>query len=58
MLDFAAATTLIETRLREEAIRDRLAGIVAQSRRDSAIAVLTRRLPFVYSGTLPKSENE
>jgi peptidyl-prolyl cis-trans isomerase C len=58
MLDLAAATPLIETRLREEAIRNRLGSVVAQSRRDSNIAVLTRRLPFRYSGTLPKAEDE
>lgn len=58
MLDLNAAMPLIETRLREEAIRDRLGSVVAQSRRDANIAVLTRRLPFRYSGTLPKAEDE
>lgn len=57
-LDLVAATPLIEARLREEAIRTRLAKVVAESRRDANIAVLTRRLPFRYSGTLPKAENE
>jgi parvulin-like peptidyl-prolyl isomerase len=57
-LGVAQAEPLIRTRLREEAIRNRLAQIVAQSRRDLNIAVLTRRLPFRYSGTLPKAEDE
>jgi len=57
-LSLAQAEPLIRTRLREEAIRNRLSQIVAQSRRDLNIAVLTRRLPFRYSGTLPKAENE
>ena len=58
MLDLAEAAPLIQTRLREEAIRQRLAKLVAQSRRDSSLAILTRRLPFHYSGTLPKSVDE
>jgi peptidyl-prolyl cis-trans isomerase C len=58
MLDLAEAAPVIQTRLREEAIRQRLAKLVAQSRRDSNLAILTRRLPFRYSGTLPKSDDE
>jgi parvulin-like peptidyl-prolyl isomerase len=58
MLDVEAAAPLIQTRLREEALRDRLAQLVASSRREMTIAVLTRRLPFRYSGTLPRSEDE
>ena len=58
MLDLQAAAPLIRTRLREEAIRDRLAQLVTASRRDMNIAVLTRRLPFPYSGALPKAEAE
>jgi len=57
-LDLAEAAPLIQTRLREDAIRQRLAKLVAQSRRDSNLAILTRRLPFRYSGTLPKSDDE
>jgi parvulin-like peptidyl-prolyl isomerase len=58
MLDLQAATPLIVTRIREERIRERLSQIVSSSRREMTIAVLTRRLPFRYSGTLPKSEDE
>jgi hypothetical protein len=57
-LDVAAATPIILARLREEAIRERLAQLVATSRREMPIAVLTRRLPFHYSGSLPRAEDE
>jgi len=58
MLDLQAAAPIIVTRLREQAVRDRIDQIVAQSKREMTIAVLTRRLPFAYSGGLPKSEDE
>ncbi|HYI08402.1 MAG TPA: peptidyl-prolyl cis-trans isomerase [Thermoanaerobaculia bacterium] len=58
MLDLQAAAPLIQTRLREEAIRERLGQIVGRSRRDMNIAILTRRLPFRYSGTLPQAQDE
>ncbi|HYC58188.1 MAG TPA: peptidyl-prolyl cis-trans isomerase [Thermoanaerobaculia bacterium] len=58
VLDVQAATPIILTRLREDAVRERLSQIVARSRREMNIAILTRRLPFRYSGTLPKSEDE
>ena len=57
-LDVQAATPLIVARLREEALRERLAQLVASSRREVNIAVLTRRLPFRYSGALPRAEAE
>lgn len=57
-LDPAAAAPLIRVRLKEEAIRQRLSQIVTKSREDMKIAVLTRRLPFKYSGSFPKSEAE
>jgi parvulin-like peptidyl-prolyl isomerase len=58
MLDLQSATPIILTRLREEAIRERLNEIKARSRREMNIAILTRRLPFRYSGGLPKAEDE
>lgn len=57
-LDVQAATPLIQARLREDAVRERMAQLVASSRREMTIAVLTRRLPFNYSGALPKAEDE
>jgi peptidyl-prolyl cis-trans isomerase C len=57
-IDLPTAAPVIRQKLREDTVRDRLAQLVAKSRADMQIAVLTRRLPFKYSGTLPKSENE
>jgi peptidyl-prolyl cis-trans isomerase C len=57
-IDLQTAAPVIRQRLREEAIRQRMAELVTKSRGDMQIAVLTRRLPFRYAGTLPKSENE
>jgi peptidyl-prolyl cis-trans isomerase C len=57
-LSVEAAAPLIVARLREEAVRNRLQKLTTASRRDMTVAVLTRRLPFAYSGSLPKSEDE
>lgn len=57
-LDVNAAAPLIRARLKEETIREEIAKIVSSSRREMNIAVLTRRLPFDYSGSLPKAEDE
>jgi len=53
-----AATPVIRERLKEDEIRQSMAEPVAKARKDMQIAVLTKRLPFRYTGTLPKSENE
>ena len=58
VVDLATAEPVIRQRLREDAIRDRMAQLVSQARKDLAIAVLTKRLPFRYSGTLPTAANE
>lgn len=58
VVDVATAAPGIRERLRDDQIRERLAQLVRDSRKDMNIAVLTKRLPFKYSGTLPKSENE
>jgi len=57
-IDLQTAAPVIRQRLREDAIREHMAQLVTKSRGDMQIAVLTRRLPFRYAGTLPKSENE
>ena len=57
-IDLQSAAPLIRTRMREEAIRDRVAQIVKRSRGEMNVAVLTRRLPVPYSGALPKAEDE
>lgn len=58
MADLATASPVISRRLRDEAIREGMAELVKKAKSDTQIAVLTRRLPFRYSGTLPKNENE
>ena len=57
-LSLDAAAPAIRARLREDAVRARTDQLVGRARRDSQTAVLTKRLPFRYSGTLPTSENE
>jgi len=57
-IDLQTAAPVIRERIREEAIRDQIAQTVSKSRGEIQIAVLTKRLPFKYTGTLPKSENE
>lgn len=52
------AAPVIQARLKEDAIREQLAQVVARSRQDMRIAVLTRRLPFRYSGSLRKETAE
>jgi hypothetical protein len=58
IVDLATAAQVIRQRIREEGIRERMAQLVSQARRDLQIAVLTKRLPFRYSGTLPTAANE
>lgn len=58
VVDLATAEPVIRQRLREDAIRDHMARLVSQARKDLNIAVLTKRLPFRYSGTLPTAANE
>ena len=57
-LALEAAAPIIQARIREDAVRERLSQLVGTSRREMQIAVLTRRLPFRYSGTLPRAEDE
>ncbi|HUP50237.1 MAG TPA: peptidyl-prolyl cis-trans isomerase [Thermoanaerobaculia bacterium] len=58
VLSLEGAAPAIRARLRDDAVRDHMAQLGARARREMPIAVLTKRLPFRYSGTLPKSENE
>jgi peptidyl-prolyl cis-trans isomerase C len=57
-IDLVTAAPVIRERLRDDAIREKISGLVTRSRTDMQIAVLTKRLPFRYTGTLPKSDNE
>jgi parvulin-like peptidyl-prolyl isomerase len=58
MLDVHAAAPLIQARLKDDALREHMVQLVAKTRKEMQIAVLTRRLPFHYSGSLPKAEDE
>ncbi len=58
VIDLPTAAPVIRARLRDEGIRERIAQIVARARGEMTIAILTKRLPFRYTGTFPKSENE
>ncbi len=57
-VDLGTAEPVIRQRIREDQIRDRMTKLVAEARRELQIAVLTKRLPFRYSGTLPTAANE
>ncbi len=58
MIDVQSAAPVIRDKLKDEEVRGRIAELVGKARKEMQIAVLTKRLPFRYSGGLPKSENE
>jgi hypothetical protein len=58
VIDVTTAAPVIREKLRDDAVREQIAQTVARARSEMPIAVLTKRLPFRYSGTFPKSENE
>jgi hypothetical protein len=58
VIDVVTAAPVIREKLRDDAIREQIAQTVARARGEMPIAILTKRLPFRYSGTFPKSENE
>lgn len=58
MLDLEMAAPLIRARLKEETLDREMAKAVRLARKEIPVTVLTKRLPFVYSGALPKSETE
>jgi parvulin-like peptidyl-prolyl isomerase len=58
VVDLQRAAPVIRERLKDEQVRNRIAEVVSRARKEMQIAVLTKRLPFRYSGGLPKSENE
>jgi peptidyl-prolyl cis-trans isomerase C len=57
-LDAETAAPLIRVRMKEDAIRERMAQLVASSRQQMQIDVLTRRLPFRYTGALRTTTDE
>jgi parvulin-like peptidyl-prolyl isomerase len=58
VLTVEAAAPIIRARMKEEAVRARMDQLAARARRETPVAVLTKRLPFRYSGALAVSENE
>ena len=58
VIDVQTATPAIRERLKEEEVRNRIADLVGKAKRELQVTILTKRLPFRYSGALPKSENE
>jgi parvulin-like peptidyl-prolyl isomerase len=58
VIDLATASPVIRERLKDDAIRERMSQLVGRARTELPIAVLTKRLPFKYTGGFPKSENE
>lgn len=57
-IDLPTATPVIRQKLLEDAVREHMAQLVQKSRNELQAVVLTRRLPFRYTGTLPKADNE
>ena len=58
VIDLATASPVIRERLKDDSLRERMAQLVGRARSDLSVAVLTKRLPFKYTGGFPKSENE
>ncbi|HSY51430.1 MAG TPA: peptidyl-prolyl cis-trans isomerase [Thermoanaerobaculia bacterium] len=58
VIDMQTAAPVIRERLKDDAIRERMAQLTARARSELPVAVLTKRLPFKYTGGFPKSENE
>ena len=58
VIDLQTAEPVIRERLKDDAIRQRMAQLVAKARSELQVAVLTKRLPFKYTGGFSKSENE
>ncbi len=58
VVDLQTAAPVIREKMKDEVLRQRIAAAVRKARGELPVAVLTRRLPFRYSGTLPKNENE
>lgn len=58
VIDLNTAAPVIREKLKEDALRQRITQLVQKARGEMSMAVLTRRLPFAYTGVLPKSEKE
>jgi parvulin-like peptidyl-prolyl isomerase len=58
VIDLQTAAPVISERLKDEEIRNGMAQLLARARNEMNVAVLTKRLPFKYTGSFRKSENE
>ncbi len=58
VIDLVTASPVVRERLKDDAVREQMAQLVARARSEMPVAVLTKRLPFKYTGGFPKSENE
>jgi peptidyl-prolyl cis-trans isomerase C len=58
VIDLQTAAPVVRERLKDDAIRERMAQLTARARSELPVTVLTKRLPFKYTGGFPKSENE
>lgn len=58
MVELQMAAPVIRQRMKEDAIRERMAQLVAESRKEMQVAVLTKRIPFKYSGSLQVAADE
>src|SRR5207245_8426691 len=57
-VDLQTAAPVIRDKLKDEQVKNRIAELVSKARGEMTVAVMTKRLPFRYSGALPKSDNE
>jgi peptidyl-prolyl cis-trans isomerase C len=58
VIDLQTAAPVVRERLKDDAIRERMAQLTARARSELPVTVLTKRLPFKYTGGFSKSENE
>lgn len=57
-LDFPAAAPLIRTRIQEDTLSREMSRVVSEAREELKVTILTKRLPFKYSGMFPTAEAE
>jgi parvulin-like peptidyl-prolyl isomerase len=58
IIDLNTAAPVIRERFKDDSARERLTETIGKAKAEMPIAILTRRLPFKYTGTLPKNDNE
>ncbi|HXI11435.1 MAG TPA: peptidylprolyl isomerase [Thermoanaerobaculia bacterium] len=58
VVELGVAEPIIRARIKEDSMRQALSDLLAKARRDVAVTILTKRLPFPYDGAMPRSKNE